>query len=308
VSKLKVNIKSGGFLSKISPFFAKFKAVFVPVAFLVSVCFIAGAFYFGFNNIKNNILKESLKDNCTSGKYTNDCMKYHAFELSLDYNKFNTCISGTTYTDKINSSSPQISSVGFTATPDIFIGKDEGNGKAQAFYLSYDLSLDDYNSILDNLKTKSFEDVSAAWIEKQKTVVDSYKDNYVQYYSSADGGSLSGSALDAKVKTEMDLAKQQVADIFKIREISYQDGYRLGNAQTMLINFTDYTSTYAENFINNLYKDIQAKIKNNQLALVVMDYPLATTGVTDPIATAIALHCANDQGKVWQMFDKIYAQ
>ncbi|MBI5393252.1 DsbA family protein [Candidatus Woesearchaeota archaeon] len=77
------------------------------------------------------------------------------------------------------------------------------------------------------------------------------------------------------------------------------------NAKLTIIEFSDFQCPFCGKFFNEAYKKIDAEyIKTGKVKLVFRDFPLSFH--ENAHVAAQAAECADDQGKFWEMHDKIF--
>lgn len=92
-------------------------------------------------------------------------------------------------------------------------------------------------------------------------------------------------------------------------EVSVDDDPVLGNkdAKLTIIEFSDFQCPFCRVFWKDTYKQIKKEyIDTGKVKLVYRDYPLDFHPMAGP--SAQAAECADDQGKFWEMHDKIFME
>lgn len=78
------------------------------------------------------------------------------------------------------------------------------------------------------------------------------------------------------------------------------------NAAFAIVEFSDFQCPYCDQFFKQSLPQLESNyIKNGKVLHFFKDFPL-TTIHPNAMPGAIAARCAGDQGKYWQMHDKIY--
>lgn len=93
------------------------------------------------------------------------------------------------------------------------------------------------------------------------------------------------------------------------QKVSIDDDPVLGNANATLtmIEFSDYQCPFCRSFMNDTLGQIKKDyIDTGKLKFVYRDYPLNFHPAAVP--AAMAAECAQDQGKYWEMHDKIFKE
>jgi len=79
------------------------------------------------------------------------------------------------------------------------------------------------------------------------------------------------------------------------------------NAKVTIVEFSDFQCPFCRSFFNGTYSELKKEyIDTGKARLVFRHYPLPFHDAARP--SAIAAECAGDQGKFWQMHDKIFAE
>ena len=95
-----------------------------------------------------------------------------------------------------------------------------------------------------------------------------------------------------------------------VRNVEFElgDNPAEGNdkARLVLVEFSDYQCTFCARHTKETYPELYKKyIKTGKLRYVVMDKPLPMHEMADEAAEAA--HCANEQGKFWEIHKKMMA-
>ncbi|MBU2632145.1 DsbA family protein [Patescibacteria group bacterium] len=95
------------------------------------------------------------------------------------------------------------------------------------------------------------------------------------------------------------------AELAKGTSSSKQDNGRLisGNGALPLVIFSDFECPFCKSFYEGSYAQIK-KEYNGKIKFVFRHFPLEFHAGAKP--AALASECANDQGKFWEMHDKIF--
>lgn len=79
------------------------------------------------------------------------------------------------------------------------------------------------------------------------------------------------------------------------------------NAPVTIIEFSDFECPFCARFYSETLSKIQSEyIDTGKAKIVYMHYPLSFHAKAKPLANAA--ECANDQGKFWEMHDKIFTE
>jgi len=78
------------------------------------------------------------------------------------------------------------------------------------------------------------------------------------------------------------------------------------NAPVTLIEYSDFTCDYCVKFFRETWPRLSAKyVETGKVRLLYRDYPRDPEGPA--MTAAIAARCAGDQGRYWQMHDRLFA-
>jgi protein-disulfide isomerase len=77
-------------------------------------------------------------------------------------------------------------------------------------------------------------------------------------------------------------------------------------APVTLLEYSDYTCGYCEKFFEETWPLLFSEyIETGKLRLIYRDFPRAVSGPS--VDTAMAAHCAGEQGQYWPMHDQLFA-
>ena len=78
------------------------------------------------------------------------------------------------------------------------------------------------------------------------------------------------------------------------------------NARLVLVEFSDFQCPYCARFVRETFPEIEKDyIKTGKLKYVFRDFPI-TSAHKDAFKAALAAGCALDQGKYWEMHDRLF--
>lgn len=92
-----------------------------------------------------------------------------------------------------------------------------------------------------------------------------------------------------------------------IQQISVDDDPSLGNdtAKVIIVDFSDYQCPFCKNFHTNILPELKKDyINTGKVKYVYRDFPLKIH--KSAINAAMAADCAGEQGKYWEMHDKLF--
>lgn len=233
------------------------------------------------------------------------CYVTYAKELDLNVKDFEQCIEEERYDDVINSEIAAGEAIGVSGTPSIYIGKGAGE-EFKGFYLG-GARYQDIELIVGQLEDSSIEEVNKNW---QKLLEDSlvgYKAELEKYYASAEGGSLKGKELEKTVSEAIAEQKKVIKKDYKLRDLSTGDGQVQGDAEIVLLEFSDYECPYCYTFANEVLVDIKANfVETGKMRYIFRDFPLDNIHPKARPA-AIAARCSGEQGKYFEYHDKLFS-
>ncbi len=188
--------------------------------------------------------------------------------------------------------------LGDSANPKEKTVLDVGSLKKWAKDLRLDTS--EFNSCLDSAKykdeiTKDMQDASAVGVEGTPTFF-------------VNGVKLVGAQPFESFKTLIDQALAKPVQTGAVA-VSVDDDPVLGksDAPVTIIEFSDFQCPYCLRWWEETLPQIkQAYIDTGKVRLIYRDFPLAFHPGAEP--AALAANCAHEQGKYWEMHDKIFEE
>src|SRR5688572_29250224 len=105
-------------------------------------------------------------------------------------------------------------------------------------------------------------------------------------------------------------ARAAVEDVeSKELSIALSAAYRKGapDAEIVLLEFSDYQCPYCGKYANETFGQIDdAFVATNRVQYAFHNYPLSNHA--DAIPAAVAAECSGEQGKYWEMHDRLFAK
>ncbi len=92
-------------------------------------------------------------------------------------------------------------------------------------------------------------------------------------------------------------------------DVSVDDDPMLGNpkAEVTIVEFSDFQCPFCRTFWRGAFQQIKTEyIDTGKVRFVYRDFPLSFHPAAQPAAEAA--QCANDQGKFWEMHDKLFQE
>jgi protein-disulfide isomerase len=92
-------------------------------------------------------------------------------------------------------------------------------------------------------------------------------------------------------------------------EVSVDDDPVLGdqNAPVTIVELSDYQCPYCQSFWSETFPQLKSEyIDKGVVRFVYRDFPLTSIGHVSAAKSAEAANCAGDQGKYWEMQDKLF--
>jgi len=115
-------------------------------------------------------------------------------------------------------------------------------------------------------------------------------------------------ALQADLEQIKATLKQQSAKTNPVFDISGDPVMGDANAKLTLIEFADFQCPYCQQYFKTIYQQVlDTYVKTGKMRYVFADFPGEQI---HPFAmkAAEAAHCANEQGKFWEMHDQLFAR
>lgn len=235
------------------------------------------------------------------------CYVKYAQDLELDEDEFNACMETEKHFDIIDKELAAGEQYGVQGTPSFYIGKGSGD-EFQGFYVGA-VRLEEIRTIIERLESGSVEDANKVWIDYlNKSLID-YEPNVREYYSSAEGGSLTGEELETTVSQFMSERAEQIKTDYIIRTMNIGDGQVIGDAETdiVMMEFSDYECPYCYSFANDVLVDAKKDfVDSGRAKYVYRDFPLENIHPKAK-AAANAARCAGEQGKYFEYHDKLFS-
>ena len=79
------------------------------------------------------------------------------------------------------------------------------------------------------------------------------------------------------------------------------------SADVVLLEFSDYQCPFCGKYANETFAQVDKEfVATNRIQYAFHNYPL--TGHSDAVPAAVAAECAGEQGKYWEMHDRLFAK
>jgi len=222
---------------------------------------------------------------------------YYAKEMGINTSWFKSCLESKKYEEKIQTEKGDAEKAEVRGTPSIFVGQLQNNQTIKGFQIV----LPDYSNIeyaVNAIKDQGVE--SAIESVKDRVYQNAYEDA-LSYYKSQEGMSEE----DAKKQAE-EYAKQMKGQIsLKEVGVGFFPPLKNGNPQVAIVEFLDFECPYCKNFAQQTLPTVKDNLINKGIAAYyVRMFPLDFH--TNAKSAAYAAFCANDKGKFWEMYDRLF--
>ncbi len=164
---------------------------------------------------------------------------------------------------------------------------------------------------MDEQNTQTQETVQPATVENKFSWGKFIEKNFLALAILATGAMISGSLLYSNGvggKSGTAQIKQDSEGNVRV-DVSVGDDPYLGNkrAKVTMIEFSDYQCPFCRTFWKDSFAQLKKEyIDTGKVLFVYRDYPLSFHPMAEP--SAQAAECADDQGKYWEMHDKIFGE
>jgi protein-disulfide isomerase len=281
---------------------SKVKPYLTPISVLIAGVLISCSLILSFSDYSFNLpLLSKAKLECDStDTLSKDCLKQYAKDSKLKYSKFTSCLDDNKYDSVIDKEIEAAQSYDAQGTPFVVIGTGTGD-KFTGFYAGGAQSYDYYKALIESVKTNGLEKAQAAMVSENYGT----RDELIKYYKEQYGSQgYSGKELDTIAANAADSMLASLA----IREFQVGDGYVKGSkdSKITLLEFSDFECPYCKTFAQNTMPDIfKNYVDTGEVRFVFRDFPLESIH-TKARRSANAARCANEQGKFFEYYDKLY--
>lgn len=270
----------------------------------LTVLYVGGVFGSSGSSTTKNTATESGE--CTGdNRLAEGCYVTYAEDLDLDVSEFEQCIQEERYNDVIDREIAAGNDTGVTGTPSIYIGK--GSGDVFDGFFIGSARYQDIELLVNQLKDSDIETVNANWKKLLNDSLDSYESELRSYFQSEQGGSLTGKELNDAIDQAISEQKANIESDYQLKKLSKGDGYQLGDAEIVLLEFSDYECPFCYSFA----KDVLAQVKTDmvdegEIRYIFRDFPLENIH-PEARPAANAARCAGEQGKYFEYHDKLFS-
>lgn len=240
------------------------------IILLIIVSFFAGYLFFKVKSLEQNTLgaadAKQQANQQANNPLSTDNLKKYAKDLKLDTNKFNACLDKGDKKSTVDNELKIGSGVGVQGTPGFFI-----NGKKLGGAFPFEMFREIIDKELSGQSSESCADYST---ELQQYCDDTGKDQNKPF-----------NPVSKTVETNQPVARGPE------------------DAKVTIIEFSDFQCPYCIRAYPTVKKVLSTY--NNDVKLVYMQFPLNNIHPFAQKASEAAL-CAQDQGKFWEMHDKLF--
>lgn len=237
-------------------------------------------------------------------RFGEGCYDQYAQELELDLSKFQECVEGEKYYDVIDSELAAGEKFGVQGTPSFYLGKGKGE-EFDGFYVG-GLRIQELETLIGKLENEDVASVNKYWTDYLKNSIKEYEPQVREYYSSAEGGSLTGEALESAVAAYTTEQTTSVNTEYVVQKLSVGDGFTQGDGEIVMMEFSDYECPYCQSFANDVLVEAKEKfVDSGKTRYIYRDFPLENIHPSARSA-ANAARCAGEQGKYFDYHDKLF--
>lgn len=282
-----------------------FRLLATPISIIISGILISLSIILGLNSVSVGTTSNNVASDCKSdAPLSDDCISQYAKDIDINTDKFAQCIEADGYEDLINSEIEQGTKYGVQGTPSIYVGKGDPQ-EFKGFYAGASMSYAQVTEIVDYLATHSVDESSTYWKNKQLDLLGDFEVQVRDYYKSADGGALTGKALNKQVKTIVDSKRDEINTSYQVQTLTLGDGKVRGEGEVILMEFSDYECPYCRQFATDALKKFKSDyVESGKATFIFRDFPLDSI---HPLArgAAKAARCAGEQDKYFEYHDKL---
>jgi protein-disulfide isomerase len=242
---------------------------------------------------------------CTGeNRFGDACYDQYAQSLDLDLEKFQECVEGEKYFDVIDKELAAGETYGVQGTPSFYIGKGKGD-EFDGFYVG-GIRVQELETLVGKLESEDITSVNKYWTDYLKNSLKEYEPQVREYYASAEGGALTGEALDSAVTTYINEQTTNVNTEYVVQKLSVGDGLTQGDGEIVMMEFSDYECPYCQSFANDILVEAKEKfVDTGKARYIYRDFPLESIHPNARFASNAA-RCAGDQGKYFEYHDKLF--
>jgi protein-disulfide isomerase len=242
---------------------------------------------------------------CTGeNRFGDACYDQYAQSLDLDLEKFQECVEGEKYFDIIDKEIAAGETFGVQGTPSFYIGKGKGD-EFDGFYVG-GIRVQELETLIEKLESEDIASVNKYWTDYLKNSLKEYEPQVREYYASAEGGALTGEALDSAVTTYINEQTNNVNTEYVVQKLSVGDGLTQGDGEIVMMEFSDYECPYCQSFANDILVEAKEKfVDSGKARYIYRDFPLESIHPNARFASNAA-RCAGDQGKYFEYHDKLF--
>jgi len=276
----------------------------IPGSIVLVGAMLSLAVFFG---LKASNKVEYSYDCDAAAPFSDGCLRSYAADLELDLDDFNTCLAESTFDGDIDIALAEGQEVGVQGTPATYLGKKNGD-TFTGFYIGGGMDVEQLSDALKYADNHSVKELKEYWTKQQIADMDSYKQLVINWFSSADGGSLTGAELESTTKEYVDqrLAQIETESKSKLIEADLSKANVTGKGDTVLLEYSDYECPYCKDFAAGTLKEVKDKfVDNDKITFAFQDFPLEQIHQSSRKA-ANAARCAGDQDMYFKYHDKLF--
>jgi protein-disulfide isomerase len=247
---------------------------------------------------------EANGDCSGENRFAEGCYDKYAQDLELDLSKFQECVVDEKYNDVIDREMKAGETFGVQGTPSFYVGKGKGD-EFEGFYVG-GIRVAELETLIDKLEKEGVASTNKYWTDYLKNSLKEYEPQVREYYASAEGGSLTGEALDSAVTAYINEQTESVNTQYIVQKLNSGDGQTQGDGEIVLMEFSDYECPFCQSFANDVLAEAKEKfVDSGKARYIYRDFPLESLH-PNARSAANAARCAGEQGKYFEYHDKLF--
>lgn len=272
---------------------------------LVSISIFLSGNGFSFDSKDGKDTKAEIAGECSGeDRFGEGCYDKYAQDLELDLTKFQECVEGEKYFNVIDKELAAGETFGVQGTPSFYLGKGKGD-EFDGFYVG-GIRIQEIETLIEKLTNEDVASANKYWTDYLKNSLKEYEPQVREYYTTAEGGSLTGEALETAVATYINEQTANVNTQYVIQKLSVGDGLTQGDGEIVMMEFSDYECPYCQSFASDVLKEAKEKfVDTGKARYIYRDFPLESIH-PNARSAANAARCAGEQGKYFDYHDKLF--
>lgn len=282
------------------------KAVFTPIAIILTGVIVAGAFFLSTLPEQKDELTSSAFNCGTDNTLSEECLRKYAFEIDLNMRKFDECYAEKKYDGLVAADIEASNAYEAMGAPALYIGKSDKN-KFSGFFAGTVIAYEDLAKLVDFVAANSIEDSLAYWKDRQNEVLADFEVQVREYYRSPQGGNLRGEELKVETEKIVQQRRDTIDTLYVMRELDVAEGEDMGRGDVTIMVFSDYECPYCKQLYQTSLKQLKTDyVDKNKVRFVFRDKPLEQSHPNARNA-ANAARCAGEQKRYFEYHDKLFS-